>query len=139
MSALPTILLNAMASLRASRMRGGGKFSESLTKFGQTAMFSRSEAGPDNLFKASYAHVSGATCEHCSDEQQLSRETRESGEEVRVHYGTIASSHRVIKDAITRDELNQKLGGVLCFELEAAGLASSFPCILIRGVCDYAD
>jgi nucleoside phosphorylase len=28
---------------------------------------------------------------------------------------------------------------VLCFEMEAAGLMNSFPCLVIRGICDYAD
>jgi nucleoside phosphorylase len=27
----------------------------------------------------------------------------------------------------------------LCFEMEAAGLMLDFPCVVIRGVCDYAD
>jgi nucleoside phosphorylase len=27
----------------------------------------------------------------------------------------------------------------LCIEMEAAGLMNSFPCLVIRGVCDYAD
>ena len=27
----------------------------------------------------------------------------------------------------------------MCFEMEAAGLMNSFPCIVIRGICDYAD
>jgi nucleoside phosphorylase len=38
-----------------------------------------------------------------------------------------------------RDKLSAELGGVLCFELEAAGLMNSFPCLVVRGVCDYAD
>jgi hypothetical protein len=28
---------------------------------------------------------------------------------------------------------------VLCFEMEAAGLMDGFPCLVIRGICDYAD
>jgi nucleoside phosphorylase len=28
---------------------------------------------------------------------------------------------------------------VLCVEMEAAGLMDNFPCIVIRGICDYAD
>jgi hypothetical protein len=43
----------------------------------------------------------------------------------------------VIKDAITRDRLAKELG-ILCFEMEAAGLAN-FPFLSIRGICDYAD
>jgi nucleoside phosphorylase len=43
-----------------------------------------------------------------------------------------------MKDAITRDELGQR-HGVLCFEMEAAGLMNAFPCLVIRGICDYSD
>src|SRR6202041_2219606 len=28
---------------------------------------------------------------------------------------------------------------VLCFEMEAAGLVNHFPCLVIRGICDYSD
>ncbi|KAK7228087.1 hypothetical protein V2G26_000257 [Clonostachys chloroleuca] len=56
-----------------------------------------------------------------------------------VHYGLIASGNQVIKDAATRDRLRQELGNVLCFEMEAAGLMNNFPCLVIRGISDYAD
>jgi len=60
--------------------------------------------------------------------------------DIRVHCGLIASGNRVIKDANFRDSLNESLGGnVLCVEMEAAGLMNDFPCIVIRGICDYAD
>ncbi|OTA70606.1 purine and uridine phosphorylase [Hypoxylon sp. EC38] len=60
--------------------------------------------------------------------------------DVRVHYGLIASGNQTIKDGELRDSLNNSLGGhVLCVEMEAAGLMNDFPCIVIRGVCDYAD
>jgi nucleoside phosphorylase len=59
---------------------------------------------------------------------------------MRVHFGLIASGNQVIKDAAFRDKLNKDLGGqILCVEMEAAGLMNNFPCIVIRGVCDYAD
>jgi hypothetical protein len=44
-----------------------------------------------------------------------------------------------MKNAAERDRVSAKLGGVLCFEMEAAGLMNSFPCLVIRGICDYAD
>lgn len=60
--------------------------------------------------------------------------------EPRVHYGLIASGNQVIKDAEFRDRLDQRYdGNVLCVEMEAAGLMNNFPCIVIRGICDYAD
>ncbi|CAG9956662.1 unnamed protein product [Clonostachys rosea f. rosea IK726] len=61
-------------------------------------------------------------------------------EDIVVHYGLIASGNREIADASTCDKINEMLGGhVLCFEMEAAGLRELFPCLVIRGICDYAD
>ncbi|RDA90642.1 hypothetical protein CP533_6830 [Ophiocordyceps camponoti-saundersi (nom. inval.)] len=57
-----------------------------------------------------------------------------------VHYGLIASGNQVIKDIKLRDTIDRNLGGnVLCVEMEAAGLMDNFPCIVVRGICDYAD
>ncbi|QGA21575.1 hypothetical protein EYB26_009286 [Talaromyces marneffei] len=44
----------------------------------------------------------------------------------------------VVKDALFRDKIATSQD-VLCFEMEAAGLINHFPCLVIRGVCDYAD
>ncbi|KAL6834212.1 ankyrin repeat-containing domain protein [Trichoderma sp. SZMC 28015] len=71
-----------------------------------------------------------------SDEKSIYGEPRDIG----IHYGLIASGNQVVKDRIIRDRINQSLGGeVLCIEMEAAGLMNNFPCIIIRGICDYAD
>jgi len=68
--------------------------------------------------------------------------TRDSGNRENgphVFYGTIASGNSVIKDASKRNELIKKYG-VLCCEMEAAGLMNNpFPCLIIRGISDYAD
>jgi hypothetical protein len=40
----------------------------------------------------------------------------------------------VIKDGLTRDQLSADLGGILCFEMEAAGLMSNFLCIDLRNL-----
>lgn len=57
-----------------------------------------------------------------------------------IHYGTIASGNRLIKHGRTRDQLAAK-HDILCVEMEAAGLMDldNFPCLAIRGICDYAD
>ncbi|KAL2837236.1 nucleoside phosphorylase domain-containing protein [Aspergillus pseudoustus] len=71
-----------------------------------------------------------------SDKAEGARSQRE----VRVHYGLIASGNKVVKDAQFRDSLNKAFGGhLLCVEMEAAGLMNNFPCIVIQGICDYAD
>jgi nucleoside phosphorylase len=54
-----------------------------------------------------------------------------------IYYGLIASANKVIKDAIVRDDAAKQ--DILCFEMEAAGLMNHFPCLVIRGVCDYSD
>lgn len=43
-----------------------------------------------------------------------------------------------MKDAQVRDKLAAEKA-FLCFEMEAAGLMNHFPCLVIRGICDYAD
>jgi nucleoside phosphorylase len=55
-----------------------------------------------------------------------------------VHYGLIASRNKLMKDALFRDTLVAEKD-VLCFEMEAAGLMNHFPCLVIRGICDYSD
>ena len=44
-----------------------------------------------------------------------------------------------MRDGKTRDEINKEFGGVLYFEMEVAGLMNNFPCLVVRGICDYAD
>ncbi|KAI8722515.1 hypothetical protein NCS52_00395500 [Fusarium sp. LHS14.1] len=55
-----------------------------------------------------------------------------------IHYGLIASGNQLMKDATIRDQLAREKD-VLCFEMEAAGLMNHFPCLVIRGICDYSD
>ncbi|KAH6681171.1 hypothetical protein F5X68DRAFT_243307 [Plectosphaerella plurivora] len=55
-----------------------------------------------------------------------------------IHYGLIASGNSLVKDANMRDRLADEQD-VLCFEMEAAGLMNHFPCLVIRGICDYCD
>jgi hypothetical protein len=69
----------------------------------------------------------------------LIERTSRGSQEIVVHYGTIASGNQVMRDGVTRDRVSSELGGVLCFEMEAAGLMNNFPCLVIRGICDYAD
>ncbi|KAF6806455.1 Kinesin light chain 5 [Colletotrichum sojae] len=55
-----------------------------------------------------------------------------------IHYGLIASANQVMKNAKIRETLSAEKG-VICFEMEAAGLMNHFPCLVIRGICDYSD
>ncbi|OCL00089.1 putative kinesin [Cenococcum geophilum 1.58] len=138
LNAPPVVLLNAVSKLRALHYRGRSNLATYLSTFDPLEHFSRSMVGPDILFEATYNHIGGATCEQCSREKEVKRTPR-VGQGVAIHYGTIASGNQVIKDAITRDRISKELGGVMCFEMEAAGLMNNLPCLVIRGICDYAD
>ncbi|KAF5606329.1 phosphorylase superfamily [Fusarium subglutinans] len=55
-----------------------------------------------------------------------------------IHIGTMGSSDQVIKSAFHRDMWTSS-HQIIGFEMEGAGAWDSFPTILIKGVCDYAD
>jgi nucleoside phosphorylase len=131
----PMILLTAVVNLQAKYRRRKGKLAEYISKLDSLPDFGR--ASSDTLFEASYDHEKGPTCSKCSKDYIVDREARK--QEVMVHYGTIASGNQVMKSGTERDKLSAELGGVLCFEMEAAGLMNNLPCLVIRGVCDYAD
>lgn len=78
-------------------------------------------------------------CVYCNPRDELRRDDRPDTDP-EIHYGIIASGNSVIKDGVFRNQILQQLGtGCLCFEMEAAGLMNDFPCLVIRGICDYAD
>lgn len=61
-----------------------------------------------------------------------------SGPSPAVHFGYVASGDQVMKSGEHRDNI-AKEEGVIAFEMEAAGVWDTFPCLVIKGVCDYAD
>ncbi|KAJ9204753.1 hypothetical protein DTO166G4_7855 [Paecilomyces variotii] len=91
----------------------------------------------DRLFQPNYPHIGGRTCKKCEESGQVDRDERQD-DAPRIHYGTIASGSMVVKDPVKRDKIREKHGAI-CLEMEAAGLMNIFPCIVIRGISDYAD
>ena len=134
----PKIILGAINKLRSNQIRRKTKLTEHIAKLWRLREFTREATGPDVLFEAEYNHEHGQTCQSCSADRQVDRQPRPNEETV-IHYGTIASGNQVIKHAAERDTVSKEFGGVLCFEMEAAGLMNNFPCLVIRGICDYAD
>ncbi|RBQ74161.1 hypothetical protein FVER14953_08346 [Fusarium verticillioides] len=155
----PQSLLTALTQLETQHNLVGTKIPEYLEELKQrwpklAAVSLQNESFKDVLFKWSYDHISGTICnkddedvgesedeEHdpcrfCDRSMVVKRKDRE----MRIHYGLIASGDKLIKDAASRNKLNKDLGGqVLCIEMEAAGLVNRFPCLVVRGICDYAD
>jgi nucleoside phosphorylase len=145
----PKILLTTVSRLRAKQIKKGHELLKHVSQMVQAyptmeATYAYRDTEHDQLFEASYDHYLGnATCAQCDNSRLVLRETG-ARNTPSIHYGLIASGNQVIKDARTRDSLREKLskeggGEILCFEMEAAGLVNDFPCLVIRGICDYAD
>ncbi|KAF4556230.1 Hypothetical protein D9617_1g081050 [Elsinoe fawcettii] len=94
----------------------------------------------DKLFYPNYTHKNpfDPHCSRCDPTKVIQRPSRDNDNRPVVHYGPIASGDMVIKDGVLREKLRTKYD-VLCFEMEAAGLVNDFNCLVIRGICDYAD
>ena len=138
LNAPPDILLGALSNYQATNLSPEESLTSHAFNAKHTAGLIPDYPAPDLLFEANYNHVGGDLCEECSRDRLL-KPTSHKNRKTMVYYGTIASGNQVIKDARTRDQLSLELGRVLCFEMEAAGIINSFPCLVIRGICDYAD
>ncbi|KAJ6256673.1 hypothetical protein Dda_8538 [Drechslerella dactyloides] len=59
-------------------------------------------------------------------------------QEPMVHFGSVASGDTVMRSGQDRDTIARK-EGIIAFEMEGAGVWDNLSCIIIKGVCDYAD
>ncbi|KAF1967813.1 purine and uridine phosphorylase [Bimuria novae-zelandiae CBS 107.79] len=106
------------------------------------------DPGPirDKLFQDSYEHKGTEfdDCKECCDTgYTISRCQRGDGatrllDEPFVHFGNVASSNQLQISATERNRI-QKEHEAICFEMEAAGVLQEYPCVVVRGICDYAD
>lgn len=110
----------------------------------------------DVLFESSYVHkhyeqaspcccdgdsiCEGALDTSCADigckDSEVRR--RRSEADISMHIGRVASADTVMKSAQHRDKITKRERAI-AFEMEAAGVWDIIPCIIIKGVCDYAD
>lgn len=123
----------------------------------------------DKLFAPTYRHkhreshecgicngASGEICEQavrasCADNkcdektlvprERLERKRRMQPDDVQrpeIHIGRIRSGDTVMKSGEHRDQIAQEQN-VIAFEMEGAGAWDEVPCIVVKGICDYAD
>ncbi|RKK66735.1 hypothetical protein BFJ69_g15137 [Fusarium oxysporum] len=144
----PTVLRTAVSALKAKYELRGHRLNEdvdmALQNIKKRKKYSRPPASSDRLYQSDITHPSNSSesCSvMCGDDSShvLARAERdEEDDNPAIHYGLIASANQLMKDALVRDKLAAEKG-VLCFEMEAAGLMNHFPCLIIRGICDYSD
>lgn len=140
----PTMLLTAVAALQSAHIANQSRIPDLIADLAKRhpqmkGKFTYDSRREDLLFEAQYDHHTdrATTCDGCDRQRLVTRAPRDRKDPF-IHYGLIASGNQVMKDGRTRDQLAGELG-ILCFEMEAAGLMDTFPCLVIRGICDYAD
>ncbi|CZR67684.1 uncharacterized protein PAC_17583 [Phialocephala subalpina] len=155
----PTVLRTAVNGIKAQYERKGHGLEEAINKILDEyprlqQEYKRPGSRSDRLYQSGVIHPPNndtACAEVCGNDpsQLVSRPERTKEEDnLAIHYGLIASANQLMKNALIRDSLaaeknviTEGITGkeVLCFEMEAAGLMNHFPCLVIRGICDYSD
>ncbi|GJC78098.1 hypothetical protein ColLi_00936 [Colletotrichum liriopes] len=124
-------------------------------------------AAEDKLFAPDYAHQHRTSCDLCATEgrsfceaaarascadlgcdgsklisrKRLQAEGGTTGDGSRfphIFIGRMASGDMVMKSGKRRDQI-AAAHNVIAFEMEGAGAWDEVPCIVVKGVCDYAD
>jgi nucleoside phosphorylase len=148
---VPGDLMAAVNNFRAegwSRTNIGETLRQMRLKLDESRQGQYDDPGPirDRLFEDSYEHQGTELddCKDCCDaDYTISRFERgelatRSTNEPFVHFGNIASSNQLQISAVERNRVHLEHEAI-CFEMEAAGVMEEHPCVVIRGVCDYAD
>jgi nucleoside phosphorylase len=148
---VPIVLQTAVHGLQTQYERKGHNLNETIKNAIQRnkkmrKKYSQPDLHTSRLYISTHEHMlnqegEGSCSDICGDDpaSKVPQVTREEDEDdPSIHYGIIASANSLMKDALMRDAL-AKEHNILCFEMEAAGLLSHFPCLVIRGICDYSD
>ncbi|KAH6960053.1 hypothetical protein BKA56DRAFT_647910 [Ilyonectria sp. MPI-CAGE-AT-0026] len=145
----PAVLRAAVNGLRAQYESKGHSHEEDINTILQKnprlqKKYSRPDPSGDRLYLSGVVHPENDDSSCVADcgtdlSKLIPRSERTQDEDnPAIHYGAIASGNQLMKDASVRDKLVAE-EDILCFEMEAAGLMNRFPCLVIRGICDYSD
>ncbi|KZL84224.1 kinesin light [Colletotrichum incanum] len=142
------VLRTALSTLRSLYEMKGHKLvndvNKKLEKIKKRSKYRRPALISDRLYRPDVVHPTNSSdgCDVACGNDAIClivrHERDEEEDDPAIHYGLIASGNQLMKDARIRDKLAAERG-VLCFEMEAAGLMNHFPCLVIRGICDYSD
>lgn len=139
----PRILISADGSLEEDEIMEKKPLRKTLRHITKQLRYKRPSSS-DVLFEPTFHHVrKGSDCGECetsSEKRVVTRSKRDVaiGQSV-VHRGLILSGSGVVKNPEDRDRLRRGYEDAICFEMEAAGIMNEIPCLVIRGICDYAD
>jgi nucleoside phosphorylase len=145
----PTVLRAAVNGLRAQYEMDGHRLEEAVNEALERKprlreRYMRPDITSDRLYRSHVVHppdneLSCAVgCAGDPTSLVLRNPRLQDEDNPTIHYGLVASANQLMKDALTRDRVVAEKD-VLCFEMEAAGLMNHFPCLVVRGICDYSD
>ena len=145
----PALLRSAVSDIRAQYELEGHQLEDAINsvlkkKPKLRKKYKRPDLSSDRLYQSGVVHPlndergCATICGDDPSKSVLRLERTEEEDNPAIHYGLIASANQLMKDALIRDRLASEKD-VLCFEMEAAGLMNHFPCLVIRGICDYSD
>lgn len=144
----PQNVMTAVSKLRAHHEQRSSQIStflaDMLSRNPKMTSYAYPNELEDLLFESGYDHPrSMEDCRHCDPSRLLATRHPRLSNSPKIHYGLIGSGNQVMKHGLTRDNVARSQTthgpGVLCFEMEAAGLTDNFPCLVVRGICDYSD
>ncbi|KAI1259122.1 ankyrin repeat protein [Xylariaceae sp. FL1019] len=126
-----TLLLTAAGKVETNAILGESQIPNHVSKIvhKDPSVFAHPGLEQDVVFDADYEHTPQSidnTCSQCDSRRACYRPPRET------------QDPKIIRDGAARDMLAREYG-ILCFETEAAGLMDTAQCLVIRGICDYAD
>jgi nucleoside phosphorylase len=99
------------------------------------------QLGSCNMCKTSVCNLAmQSTCQDlkCGEHRLIGRLRQNERNRPSLHFGLMGSGDTVLKSAIERDRIAKEVN-VIAFEMEGSGVWETMPCVIIKGVCDYAD
>ncbi|KAL2782465.1 hypothetical protein BJX66DRAFT_351159 [Aspergillus keveii] len=137
----PRILISADGSLQEDEIMERHPLRRALRKITNFSRFKR-PVTEDILFDESFHHIKkGSSCSQCeaSSAKMVVHHPQRPDNDPTVHRGLLLSGNGVIKSPQIRSHLQRDFPDALCLEMEAAGIMDELPCLVVRGICDYAD
>ncbi|RAL02501.1 5'-methylthioadenosine/S-adenosylhomocysteine nucleosidase family protein [Aspergillus ibericus CBS 121593] len=138
----PGILISADGSLEEDEIMDRSPVNTILESITSAQPKYARPADEDILYDSDFHHLNPgddcSACEASTKKKHVARPVRPHTQPL-VHRGLILSGNEVVKNPRDRDQLRRGYDDALCFEMEAAGIVDEIPCLVVRGICNYAD
>jgi nucleoside phosphorylase len=139
----PAVLLDALLKLQAYDLEGprrgwvhlGSGYSDSLRRFDELWWTAPALLRASNF---RFDPIHGSIFKHFLTPKSTWKEVALKYHLPRIHFGRIASVNHALIERAPRERLSFEFGDIHCFDTEAFGLIAEFPCLIIRGIHDYA-